>query len=76
MKNQKDTINALIKKLEKIRDTDEINEVEVIPYEEVESFETYGSTSYAILQMTINLRYKKLFEKGNIFDNFTYKIVD
>lgn len=76
MKNQKDTINALIKKLERIRNTDEINEVEVIPYEEVESFETYDGTSYAILQMTINVRYKKLFEKGDIFDNYAYKIVD
>lgn len=76
MKNQKDTINALIKKLEKIRDTDEINEVEVIPYEEVDSFEMIDGTTYVTLQMTINLRYKKLFEKGNIFDNFIYKIVD
>ena len=76
MKNQKDTINALIKRLEKIRNTDEINEVEVIPYEEVDSFKMIDGKTYVTLQMTINIRYEKLFEKGDIFDNFAYKIVD
>lgn len=76
MKNQKDTINALIKRLEKIRDTEEIQEVDVIPFEEVERFEMCDGTSYAFLQMTINIRRKKLFEKGDIFDNFNYKMID
>ena len=73
--DKKELINVLIKKLEKIRDTHEIEEVEVIPIEEVESFECLDGTAYVILQTTINIRSEKVFLKGDIFDDFLYKEV-
>lgn len=73
--DKKELINVLIKKLEKIRDTHEIEDFEVIPIEEVESFECLDGTAYAILQTTINIRSRKTYLKGDIFDDFIYKEV-
>lgn len=73
--DKKELINALIKKLETIRDTQQIEEFEVIPIEEAESFEFLDGTAYAILQTTINIRSRKTYLKGDIFDDFIYKEV-
>ena len=71
--DKKELINSVIKKLEKIRDTSEIDEIVVYPYEEVEEYKFLDGKQYVILQTTISLRYNNLFEKGDIDDTFLYK---
>lgn len=76
MKNQKEIINALIERLKQIRDTEEIENVEVIPYEEIASFEMIDGKKYVRLQTSINIEHKSLYQKGNTSDDFIYKSLD
>ena len=73
---KKEVINQLIKKLEEIRDTDEIENINIIPYEEVERFEMINGKTYVFLQTTISIRHNGLYKKGTISDDFTYKLIN
>lgn len=68
-------INAIIKKLEEIRDREEINEIIISPYEEVEEFKRLDGTTYVVLQTSFSIRHMRLYQKGDEFDSFSYKEV-
>lgn len=68
-------INAIIKKLEEIRDKEEIDEIIIFPHDEVEEFKLLNGNTYVILATTFSIRHTKLYQKGNVLDNFTYKEV-
>ena len=70
---QKETINTLIKKLEKIRDTGEIEQVDIKPIQEVDNWEMCDGTCYVTLSTIVEIRHRGVYEKGDIFDDFLYK---
>ena len=67
---QKEIITQLIKRLEQIRDTDEIKEISVIPFHIVEEFRIVDGTIYGTGSQNIEIRYDKLFVKKNEFDEW------
>lgn len=67
---KKSIINKLIKRLEQIRDTDEIKEVSVIPFHIVEEFKMEDGKMYGIGSQNIEIRYEKMFVEKNEFDNW------
>lgn len=73
MVDKKEIINKIIEKLEKIRDTEEIDEVTITPLEEVEEYKMYDGNTYVKLAHTITIEYNHLFQKGDVFDDFVYK---
>lgn len=74
MKENKEIINALIKTLETIRDTDAINEVIINPYQETDSFNMVDGSTYALLSTIIEIKHKHVYQKGEVFkDDFLYK---
>lgn len=72
---KKEAINKIIKKLEKIRDTEEIEEVTITPLEEINEYKMYNGNTYVRLAHTITIEYNHLFQKGDVFDDFIYKEV-
>jgi hypothetical protein len=72
---QREQINKLIKTLETIRDTDEIDEFDVSPHHETDSFQMMDGTTYVLLSTTIEIKHKRVYQKGDIFDDFLYKPV-
>ena len=75
MLDKKEIINKVIKKLEKIRDTEQIEEITLTPLEEVQEYRMYDGNTYVKLACNINIEYNHLFQKGDIFDDFIYKEV-
>lgn len=71
----KETINNLIKKLEEIRDTEEIEKVNVIPFQKVEETRFMNGEIYVILSTIVEIRSRRLYRKGDISDDFIYKAV-
>ena len=71
----KEAINNLIKKLEEIRDTEEIEKVNVIPFQEVEETRFMNGEIYVILSTIVEIRSRRLYQKGDISDDFIYKAV-
>ncbi|MBR2245647.1 MAG: hypothetical protein IKN65_00685 [Clostridia bacterium] len=67
---RKEAINQLIKRLEQIRDTDEIKEVNVIPFHIVEEFRMVNGEIYGIGSQNIEIRYEKIFVKKDEFDEW------
>ena len=74
MIDKKELINKIIAKLEKIRDTEEIEEITIKPLEEVSEYKIFDGNTYVKLAHTITIEYNHLFQKGDVFDDFTYKI--
>lgn len=72
---KREQINKLIKTLETIRDTDEIDEFDVSPHQETDSFQMMDGTTYVLLSTTIEIKHKHVYQKGDIFDDFLYKPV-
>lgn len=70
-----EVINRIIKKLEKIRDTEEIEEINIIPFQEVEETRFFNGEVYVILSTIIEIRSEKLYQKGDITDDFIYKAI-
>ena len=69
--HQKDVINQLIKRLEQIRDTDEIKEISVKPFHIVEEFRMVNGEIYGTGSQIIEIKYDKLFVKKDEFDEWT-----
>lgn len=67
---KKAIINSLIKRLEEIRDTDEIKEVSVEPFHIVEEFRMVDGTMYGIGSQNIEIRYEKMFVRKSDFDKW------
>lgn len=70
IEQQKEIINQLIKRLEQIRDTDEIKEVSVEPFHIVEEFRMADGIIYGTGSQNIEIKYDKLFVKENEFDEW------
>lgn len=67
---KKAIINSLIKKLEEIRDTDEIKEISVEPFHIVEEYRMIDEKIYGIASQDIEIRYEKMFIKKSDFDKW------
>jgi hypothetical protein len=59
MDNRKEAINALIRKLEQIRDTDEIEEFIICPLEQYEEYKLLDGTEYSLLESVVRIRHKR-----------------
>ena len=70
---KKECINRLIKRLKEIRDTNELEEVEVVPTEEVDNFMFANGEEYVILETNISIRHKGLYKKGQWYDDYLYR---
>lgn len=70
---KKELINRLIKRLEEIRDTNELEEVEIFPTEEVNNFMFASGEEYVILETNISIRHKGLYQKGQWYDDYMYR---
>lgn len=67
---KKGIINSLIKRLEEIRDTDEIKEVNVEPFHIVEEYRMVDGKIYGIGSQNIEIRYEKMFVRKSDFDKW------
>ena len=70
-----DVINGLIEKLEEIKD-DQIDSIEIVPYQEVNSYELINGEKYALLETLITIKHKRIYKKGTINDDFLYKAIN
>lgn len=70
IEEKKAIINSLIKRLEEIRDTDEIKEISVEPFHIVEEYKTVDGKTYGIGSQNIEIRYEKMFVKKSDFDKW------
>lgn len=70
IEQQKEIINQLIKRLEQIRDTDEIKEVSVEPFHIVEEYRMIDGKIYGTGSQVVEIRYDKLFVRKNEFEEW------
>lgn len=73
--NKEKIIDKIIKELEKIKNDENID-VTITPWQEVESYEFYDGKIYVLLATNIEIKHNKLFEKGQWYDDFTYRLLD
>lgn len=67
---KKDIINALIKRLEIIRDTSEIKNCFIEPLHIVEEYRLVDGTIIGKASQEISIEYEKMFIKKDEFDNW------
>ena len=70
IEEKKIIINQLIKRLEEIRDTDEIKEISIEPFHIVEEYRMVDGKIYGIASQDIEIRYEKMFVKKSDFDKW------
>lgn len=71
MENQKKIIiNNLIKRLEEIRDTTQIEEIEIIPFHIKKEIKMINGEIYGYGSQNIQINYSKLFKKENELDSW------